>query len=431
MVDVNKRQKLWALRVHQRPWAEAHGLSAGDQVAGFFYDKSITLSPHTVLEDLKIIYPRLKEPPESFVLSLWVQGSNKVTFIYDNGPHDERVFTEVTEWVGVCFHTPNNPGCPQGQEEEGIKAHLKESRPLAGCAQTTNVVFDADANGFMPYDVSYGIPTARLSRPSTPTKRQRTTTSRSSGSPGSSSPSTRQVLFASNLIDSLKQSTRDFEGEIKVRYNECVITRTNSRFGGLECGPGYVAAHLVPQKLWYSQPPHRTPDDFEETYPINVVPKPSSTDEAAIRARMARNWSNGNGIVLRADVHDIFDRRLIAIHPVTNEIRVFAPMAVVAHLHRTKVVWPVDGPDKQALAYHYQQCVIENAGAGWTLSQRDAVTSAWQSAVGTIARSMAYPLPPVFETGIQGLDGANDAESSCSSREQEIQRWLQTFNLEG
>ncbi|KAF3915059.1 hypothetical protein ABW21_db0204858 [Orbilia brochopaga] len=105
-------------------------------------------------------------------------------------------------------------------------------------------------------------------------------------------------------------------------------------------------------------------------------------------------------------------------------------MALVAGYHRTKVEWGGKPPAKTALAYHYQQCVIENVAASWSRPYKSSITSKWANAVNTIARSAMQPLSPVFEGADLGLDGVGDFGDSHVNRVKQIATWLETFNLE-
>ncbi|KAK6336567.1 hypothetical protein TWF696_002116 [Orbilia brochopaga] len=389
------------------------------RVGDFFCDKNIPITRQRIFEDMKILYPELKVPPTSYKLSLWTDNTAGIaTFTHEGDRGVDRAFPMSIEWLEICFHDDTNPQCPLGKGS-GITEHVK-----VGCAIIPNLEFDPDANGYMPIDTTYGIPTAHLSRPTTPTNHQRSFNTSSPDS-WSSPPQPAEVdPYTRAFVESLEQDTRSFERGVKSLHTHCLITQTNSRFANLDCGPGYTATHIVPQQLWFSYPDRL--DQRIHDYPINVVPSSDSCDESTLRSRMAKTWRLANGILLRADIHEIFNQRLLAIHPVTDEMRIFAPMDVVAGYHGKKVIWEAR-PDRTAIAYHYQQCVLENVGAMFTPYTEIAVTRKWREKVNAVARTV----PEVIETIDHCQDGIMDKDDARSlTKQQEIEGWLQKFNAE-
>ncbi|KAI0549006.1 hypothetical protein F4679DRAFT_596165 [Xylaria curta] len=89
-----------------------------------------------------------------------------------------------------------------------------------------------------------------------------------------------------------------------------------------------------------------------------------SAEAAKRRYRMhakvwPKAWSPENGILLRKDLHELFDARLFSIHPKTFVIRVFVPYDILTGFNGKEATLP-RGIDTEALRHHYEICCIEN-----------------------------------------------------------------------
>ncbi|KAK6336568.1 hypothetical protein TWF696_002117 [Orbilia brochopaga] len=250
-----------------------------------------------------------------------------------------------------------------------------------------------------------------------------------------STPSTelaKQDPFTKAFVESLTADTGAFEGDVKKMYSECVITKTHTRFDNLVCGPGYVAAHIVPQKFWYAFP-NQFNIHSPEIYPQNVTPSSVTTQESDLRTRMSSTWMVSNGLLLRSDIHEMFDRRLIAIHPVTHKVRLFAAMPSVIQYHGNIIQWEGSSkPSFEALSFHYEQCVLENVGAHATGLVKHAVRNIWLDTINNIARKAQLPVSSATERLSLGVDGGadlDDARGHRSTNREKIISWLEKFNI--
>ncbi|KAG5984551.1 hypothetical protein E4U55_004334 [Claviceps digitariae] len=140
--------------------------------------------------------------------------------------------------------------------------------------------------------------------------------------------------------------------------------RTSCFIGGTRCavsgkgrawttypgvGPGIQACHIVPQQHYNVYP---VPSSFGRT-----LYNPHRLLEAWIRT-----WSAKNSLAMFSHFHDLFDKRLFSIHPVTLRIRVFVPYDVLLEHHGStaQVSYLVD---RKALQHHYEMYCIENMAA--------------------------------------------------------------------
>ncbi|TLS21571.1 uncharacterized protein PpBr36_10176 [Pyricularia pennisetigena] len=62
-------------------------------------------------------------------------------------------------------------------------------------------------------------------------------------------------------------------------------------------------------------------------------------------------------------MHELFDQRLITIHPDSHLIRIFAPYDFIIPYHGKKANFGSIQSDRNALRWHWNMCVIENMGA--------------------------------------------------------------------
>ncbi|KAL8354327.1 hypothetical protein RB601_003945 [Gaeumannomyces tritici] len=123
-------------------------------------------------------------------------------------------------------------------------------------------------------------------------------------------------------------------------------------------GPGIHAAHIVPQ-LQYQLFPLGDDDAAD----IHYHQQQSASVPAELLVAWDRTWSVGNSIILSASIHEAFDQRLLAIHPDSHKIRVFAPYDLIIPYHGQIADFGQNHPDREALRWHWNVCAIENMGA--------------------------------------------------------------------
>jgi len=175
-------------------------------------------------------------------------------------------------------------------------------------------------------------------------------------------------------IGASSASVADFDFKIKTRDSQCVVSGSSTSFmTGLACGPGIQATHIVPKSHWLAYP--LAQDDYANNdYLLTVrTSKPADSEATSadadaaktiLKRRYTATWSLSNGISLRSDIRAVHDARLLAIHPKTHEVRLFAPIEWLLPYHGVKAkLPPLGGPDKRALKFHYDQCVLENVCA--------------------------------------------------------------------
>lgn len=173
---------------------------------------------------------------------------------------------------------------------------------------------------------------------------------------------------------------------------ESVILGCSLSIGRLVCGPGFEAAHVFPQSQWLAfplrddPPPGVGPSNMlairssgPPQLPLDGLrlPPPSSPGTPAtgslgsdidiaraketLLKRYSQTWSPRSGITLRADIHSLFDSRLITIHPSTLKTRLFADIPWLLKYHGQQAQLLKSEPiPSYALEWHYNQCVIEN-----------------------------------------------------------------------
>ncbi|KAF4979687.1 hypothetical protein FZEAL_4146 [Fusarium zealandicum] len=114
-------------------------------------------------------------------------------------------------------------------------------------------------------------------------------------------------------------------------------------------GPALQACHIVPQQHYHLYP---DPCDSE------------NNEQSLERLRNAwvQTWSASNGILLMSHLHELFDARLLSIHPETLLIRAFVPYDVLTEYHGAEARVP-DYVDRNALRHHYEMSCIENMAA--------------------------------------------------------------------
>ncbi|KAK7430486.1 hypothetical protein QQZ08_003005 [Neonectria magnoliae] len=147
-------------------------------------------------------------------------------------------------------------------------------------------------------------------------------------------------------------------------------------------GPALQACHIVPQQHYHLYPVpgfHDGPEDL-------VSPR-------RLAAAWERSWSPENGILLLSHLHELFDIRLVSIHPDSLRVRIFVPYDVLLDFHGRIATVPED-IDRMALRHHYDMCCIENMAAKMPYAEQ---------------------LPTAIDSALAGTSGVNSPLSGRSS----------------
>ncbi|KAF2967492.1 hypothetical protein GQX73_g6123 [Xylaria multiplex] len=151
----------------------------------------------------------------------------------------------------------------------------------------------------------------------------------------------------------------------------CAVSgQGRSWWGGI--GPAIHACHIVPRLQYYLYP-IKDADVFPirdiDTATNEKTPRRLAAEQRAAKKRSRKleeawlkTWSPENSILLRKDLHELFDARLFSIHPKTFVIRVFVPYDVLTGFNGKKAILSSD-IDTEALRHHYEMCCIENMAA--------------------------------------------------------------------
>lgn len=134
--------------------------------------------------------------------------------------------------------------------------------------------------------------------------------------------------------------------------NVCAVSgKGQSWYFNSDIGPALQACHIVEQKHYHLYP--RDDCDDDEEY----------LDSARrLQHLWERTWSSRNGILLLSHLHELFDARLLSIHPDSHIIRAFVPYDVIIEFHGREAILPRE-VDREALRHHYDMCCIENMAA--------------------------------------------------------------------
>ena len=154
-------------------------------------------------------------------------------------------------------------------------------------------------------------------------------------------------------VDEARQEIAKFRERCMTGAVACVLTGLGkSWFGNPAIGPAMQVAHIVPL-LHY----HVYPRGMDQQ-----VPDPNNLSQ--LRAAWFSTWSISNGIILSSHLHQLFDARLVSIHPRTLRIRAFVPYDMITpYHHRLAALDKKNLPDRNALQHHWDMCCIENMAA--------------------------------------------------------------------
>ncbi|CAF3575162.1 unnamed protein product [Fusarium graminearum] len=217
-----------------------------------------------------------------------------------------------------------------------------------------------------------------------------------------------------------RQTTETFRHDCLIHADRCAISGRGQSWCIIpSIGPGLHACHIVPQQHFYHYPRHDQSNATEAELEI---------DDERLNQAWKDTWSGKNGMLLMNDIRQLFEARLVSIHPDTYKIRAFVPYDVITDFHGKKanVARKVD---KLALRHHYEMSCIENMAAQMPAVSHD---SASQSTVrfleirSPLGRTISLPINT--NMGRQGGDPAKrvklEETVDMSSQEEEIQRAL-------
>ncbi|KAF8467169.1 HNH endonuclease-domain-containing protein [Kalaharituber pfeilii] len=151
------------------------------------------------------------------------------------------------------------------------------------------------------------------------------------------------------ISHSITGRDEDFRQVIRARDGGCVLSGQINRSAYRDYWKGYEAAHIWPLEKggeWLSQGAFRWITDLDETDPAGRMNSPQ------------------NGMLMRADIHKLFDDYVIGINPDCNyKIFVFGEdMNSIAgrHLSVTAHENGNEGVRDNLLRWHLRQCVFAN-----------------------------------------------------------------------
>lgn len=157
---------------------------------------------------------------------------------------------------------------------------------------------------------------------------------------------------------SLINGWNSFADRARESNGRCAITglgRASSKKGGNNAiAPGFMleAYHIIP------------PEHFD-VYPVNQgsINREVTIDDTV--ASFDLTWTPPkNAILLLPHIYDLFRARLIAVHPKTLRIRVFAQCELVEQYNGNLANFDMGcEPDVAALVWHWNMCVEENVKA--------------------------------------------------------------------
>jgi hypothetical protein len=218
-----------------------------------------------------------------------------------------------------------------------------------------------------------------------------------------------------------RQTIETFHHNCLIHADRCAISGKGQSWCIIpSIGPGLHASHIIPQQHFYLYPRHDQKNATDGEVEVN--------NERLVQA-WTDTWSSKNGILLMNDIRQLFEARLISIHPDTHTIRAFVPYDVITDFNGKKANIPRK-VDKVALRHHYEMSCIENMAAQMPFAPLD---SAGGSAVrfleirAPLGRTISLPINTSMSA--QGGDPAkrmrlDEEMTETSTQEEEIQRAL-------
>ncbi|KAI0100811.1 hypothetical protein GGR51DRAFT_531764 [Nemania sp. FL0031] len=153
--------------------------------------------------------------------------------------------------------------------------------------------------------------------------------------------------------DTARKVAKSFQAACLTKATCCVVSRRGESWcPGLFISPGIQACHIVPQMHYHLYPSSENDSD------VTAI----EASSRRLKEAWDNTWSPENGILLRKDLHELFDARLFSIHPETFCIRVFVPCDMITEFNGKTALIHED-TDRKAVQHHYDMCCIENMAA--------------------------------------------------------------------
>lgn len=111
---------------------------------------------------------------------------------------------------------------------------------------------------------------------------------------------------------------------------------------------------------------HIVPPEYFSIYPVgSSTGATASGSRGSVPAAFDQIWTPAkNAILLLPHIYGLFRARLIAVHPETLRIRTFSPCELVDQYNGSLAKFGAGcEPDREALRWHWNMCVIENVTA--------------------------------------------------------------------
>ncbi|KAA8895631.1 hypothetical protein FN846DRAFT_762528, partial [Sphaerosporella brunnea] len=159
--------------------------------------------------------------------------------------------------------------------------------------------------------------------------------------------------------------TAAFRIAVEKRDLACILTGSNNHPPFVDkrkemlCGPAIEAAHIIPlgrPDLWKTQ---------------IVADIRMSRRKLRIECGKIDQNALENGVMLRADLHCMFDRFFWGVHPKTWRVVVFIPVPELVSFHGRRITRRVSKqfPPEPVWLWHWQQCVLRCFRAGGELPE--------------------------------------------------------------
>ncbi|RGP69184.1 hypothetical protein FLONG3_7820 [Fusarium longipes] len=221
--------------------------------------------------------------------------------------------------------------------------------------------------------------------------------------------------------DDARQTIETFRHNCLIHADRCAISgKGQSWCITPSVGPGLQACHVVPQQHFHLYPTHNRKNVGSD----NEV----EISNEGLSQAWTDTWSSKNGILLMNDIRQLFEARLISIHPDTYKIRAFVPYDVITDFNG-KIANVSRKVDKMALRYHYDMSCIENMAAQMPTIPIDSFSEGarYLEIRAPLGRTISLPINNNMTT--QSGDPAKRAKldeeaSQISTQEEEIQRAL-------
>ncbi|RGP74086.1 hypothetical protein FSPOR_1781 [Fusarium sporotrichioides] len=273
-----------------------------------------------------------------------------------------------------------------------------------------------------PCDISYDKPLQDHLKASQSPKRRRSNSFSSTTDGEQEDIKNLHVPLQMDLsAEEARETAETFRHDCLIHADRCAISGKGQSWCIIpSTGPGLHACHIVPQHHFYVYPRHDQKTATEAEVEI---------DDERLDQAWAETWSGKNGILLMNDIRQLFEARLISIHPDTYKIRAFVPYDVITDFHGKKanIARKVD---KLALRHHYEMSCIENMAAQMPAVPHDSASGStvrFLEIRSPLGRTISLPI----NTNMGRQGGGDPAKRvkleetlETSSQEEEIQRAL-------